>query len=94
VLHATITLGGGLNGTYALAATTGTAWQFTGRLGTCLLGQINLTCLGDGTWQLTAAGPSFYSPSAATCTPLSLTFPGVDLTGCGGSAGATITVTV
>jgi hypothetical protein len=94
-LSATVTSGGICDGSYKLYGTTMAAWQYSGTFGTCvgISGAINLTCLGNGTWQLTAAGPSFYNPSASNCSPFQLTFTGVDLSACGGTSNATITVT-
>jgi hypothetical protein len=99
-LQATVTGGGACNGSYALSwVAPGPNWKYSGPLGTCSPGlagdTLLLTCgsLGGG-WQLTTAGgPTMYAATSATCSPFALTFTGVDLTNCGGTGGATVTVT-
>jgi hypothetical protein len=99
-LQATVTGGGACNGSYALGwVAPGPNWKYTGPLGTCnasLPGDsLLLTCGSQGNaWQLvTASGATMYGAASATCSPFALTYTGVDLTNCGGTSGATVTVT-
>jgi hypothetical protein len=87
-----------LNGSYALVYNQAlTQWIYSGDYGTCLAAPdgINLRCSSfTNLWELTTAGsPSIYNPSHLSCTPLAITFTGVDNTGCGGGNNATVTVT-
>ena len=91
-VHATVTGGGALNGTYALVWDGVLMhWTSTTALGTCAASTFFLQCPGTNIWKIwTSGGPT--NVTTAVCNPLSLTF-GVNLAPCGGPAGATITVT-
>lgn len=99
-LYATVQNGGECNGSY-LITWDGTgpnpAWKSRVDFGRCRSENGSLTlffaCSGVvNLWVLTA-GPLPTSATASSCTPFIVTFAGLDLTGCGGLANATITVT-
>jgi hypothetical protein len=84
-------------GNYAITYNPATnAWEYAGAVGTCPGGgsgttTISLTC--NVAWQGNIGATLFGPPSSLSCDPLVITFTGVDATGCGGSASATVTVT-
>ena len=91
-LYATITGGGIYDGSYALVwdgHTSPPTWASIATLGTC---GISFPCSPADAWVLRIAGIS-YDPTSVTCAAFQVTFTGVDLTLCGGPAGATFTVT-
>lgn len=85
-LYLTVSAGGACDGTYALA------WdgsQWAGSVGACLA---QVRCV-SGSFSLVLG--KALAPSYVSCSPLWLTFAGVNLSGCGGGclAGATVSVT-
>ena len=92
-LYATIAGGGaGIDGSYAIAYDAAFAsWKNTAPIGTCPTGTLAFTCTG-GFWDLSIGGGG-YTSTSAFCAAFQVTFTGVDLTLCGGSASATVTVT-
>lgn len=79
--------------------TSNNAWICQSLLGTCQSTPISFTIQlacppGIQQWGLTVQGlPNLYHPTSSSCAPFALVFTGVDLTGCGGTASATVTVT-
>jgi hypothetical protein len=98
VVHATATGAGACDGTYRLVYNpTSTNWETNAAVGSCVGGgalTMSLVCqAGVDQWNLT--GPFGTTPAAvASCSPLAITFAGVDFTFCGGASGATVTVTI
>ena len=95
-LHAVVTGGGSCDGTYKLTWRNTSLWTYRGSLGVAcdgggLADEISLTCFPEG-WVLGAALGGPYGATSASCDPLSLTFTDVDLTPCGGTTAATVTV--
>ena len=95
-LHATVTGGGVCNGSYALTYNGVNAWDYTGPVGTCARQSgFTMVCQGNNTWGFSfASGGGVYTPASLQCTPLVIVFSGVDLTNCGGTNSATVTVTL
>jgi hypothetical protein len=96
-LHATITNGGACNGSYAItfdATGPNPGWKSTQAVGTCNTGTtIFFNCAAfTNLWDLTV-GALPTSATSTSCSPFIVTFTGIDLTGCGGTNNATITVT-
>ena len=97
-LHATFTNAGPLDGSYALSndpTNPEPTWQ-TGNVFDCLgIPQpLVFACTAVATAWVIAIGIHGYGTSAgSSCSPFVQRFTGVDLTGCGGPTGATITVT-
>jgi hypothetical protein len=91
-LHATITGGGASNGSYPLTYD-GTLFPpgWAGIIPGTTCG-IKFDCGLGSTWELGIAGPT-YNPASVSCSPLNVVFGNVDLTLCGGTNNATVTVT-
>lgn len=95
---ATVTGGGLCNGSYPITYSSGTGnWSYSGIFGTChpaLSTSIVLNCSGSpAAWTLnTVAAITNYTPTSLVCNPLEIIFTNVDLTACGGTANATITI--
>ena len=104
VLHATVTGGGGCNGSYEMDYDGSLGeWSTSATIGTCVAnpgaGTLVLSCPPSNAWQLATnepgLAPALYAPSSVSCaSPFQLVFSNVDLTGCGGTASATVSVTV
>jgi hypothetical protein len=94
-LHATVAGGGGVAGSYAMVYAGG-PWAYTGALGSCSASPATLVfACTAASWTLQVSGnPTVYSPSSTVCSPLQVTFNDVNLTSCGGGAGAVLTVTL
>lgn len=94
-LHATVTNGGICDGSYGITYGGANDWNCGGPIGTCPQ-QTGFTFVcQSGTWAFSfASGPGVYMPSSVTCNPLAVVFQGVDLSSCGGTNNATVTVTL
>jgi hypothetical protein len=96
VLRGTVTGGGLCDGSYLLINGPGNnVWHYLGGMGTCNVptGEITVLCI-NGVWSATATGPTFGSLVSADCGPPIVLVFTVDLSHCGGSSNATLTVTV
>jgi|SRR5947209_10268418 len=97
VVHATASGAGSCTGSYRLVYNpTSTNWETSTTIGSCVGGgslTMSLVCqAGVDQWNL--IGPFGTTPAvAASCAPLAVTFTGVDFSFCGGTNGATVTVT-
>ena len=104
ILTATVTGGGACNGSYPMIYDSSLQeWETSAAIGTCVgapaLGTLVLSCAPTNAWQLgtnePGLVPALYAPSSVSCaSPFQLVFSNVDLTGCGGTASATVSVTV
>jgi hypothetical protein len=100
-LNVTVTNGSLCNGTYPVIYTGGApnfaTWLAQGKIGSCGASGSSynvwlLSCVNGG-WTIVTGTLSPHSPSSSSCDPFIITFTGVNLTGCGGTSNATVTVT-
>ena len=95
-LHFSVTGGGICNGSYAITydPLVPAGWIFVGPFGNCTsLRTEVLRCNANGSWHVTTPATLGGDVFLFTCTPLAITLIGQDMTPCGGTAGATVTVT-
>lgn len=95
-LHATITNDSALNGSYALTHNaTSDHWLYTGAFGNCppTSGTDGHLDFGCSILVFSFLANSIVYSLTGQCAPFIWTATGVDLTACGGSSNATITVT-